>query len=203
MSVAIITGSVFSVMLFFLFLNGDSFAKLAASASVQTSQNLISDTSFEPFLIPAQANPGIPVRLKIPKLKVDAAIESVGITRDGAMGAPKLPRNAAWYNLGPRPGEIGTAAIAGHVNWYNGATAIFANLKKLKPGDKIIVQDDKGANVTFIVRKIHTYSSKENPSDVFISNDDKSHITLITCIGVWNKKTKEYSQRLVVFADRE
>lgn len=157
----------------------------------------------KPYSISEQTSAGLPVRLKIPKIKVDAAIEYVGLTAKGEMGTPKIPRNVAWYNLGPRPGEIGSAAIAGHVNWYNGAVSAFANLNKLKIGDRITIQDDKGANISFIVRKIHAFTSKEDPSEVFISNDGRSHLNLITCFGVWDKKAKQYSKRLVVFADKE
>lgn len=157
----------------------------------------------EPFFIPQQLNIELPVRLKIPSIKVNATIESVGVTSKGEMGTPKIPRNVAWYNLGPRPGEIGSAAIAGHVNWYNGAVSAFANLNKLKIGDRITIQDDKGAEVSFIVRKIHAYTSKEDPSEVFISKDGRAHLNLITCFGVWDKKAKQYSKRLVVFADKE
>ncbi len=147
---------------------------------------------------------GMPIRLKIPKIKVDALIENVGLTSKGEMRAPKLPRNTAWFNLGVRPGEIGSAVIAGHVDWYNGATAVFANLNKLKPGDKIMVQDDKGKIITFVVRKVRIYDLKDNASEVFVPPDnDLAHLNLITCIGVWDKKTKQYNKRLAVFAERE
>lgn len=157
----------------------------------------------ESVSMPKQVSVGLPIRLKIPKIKVDAAIEYVGLNSKGEMGIPKTPRNTAWYNLGPRPGEIGSAAIAGHVNWYTGAKAVFANLNKLKPGDKITVQDDKGATISFVVRKVRTYDLKESASEVFVSSDGKAHLNLITCVGVWNKRTKQYSKRLVVFADKE
>lgn len=158
--------------------------------------------SVEPVFVPKQADVGLPIRLKIPKIKVDAAIEYVGLNSKGEMGIPKLPRNTAWYNLGPRPGTIGSAAIAGHLNWYSGATGVFANLSKLRIGDKIMVRDDQGATSTFIVRKIRMYTSKEDASEVFVSNDGRSHLNLITCDGVWDKKAKQYSKRLVVFADK-
>jgi LPXTG-site transpeptidase (sortase) family protein len=154
-------------------------------------------------LLVGQLDPGLPIRLKIPKIKVDAAVEYVGVTPKGAMDIPKLPSNVAWFNLGSRPGEVGNAVIAGHVNWYNGAKSVFANLHKIKLGDKIFIKDDKGAEVSFIVRKVRIFGLEDDTSEVFISNDDKSHLNLITCIGVWNKKTKQYSQRLVVFAERE
>jgi LPXTG-site transpeptidase (sortase) family protein len=146
---------------------------------------------------------GFPTRLQIPSIKVDASIERVGVNSKGEMDIPKLPGNTAWFDLGARPGQIGTAAIAGHLNWYNGATGVFANLNKLNIGDEILVQDDKGQDISFVVKKIRTYNPNEDASDVFISNDNKAHLNLITCDGVWDKRTKQYSKRLVVFAEKE
>ena len=84
--------------------------------------------------------PGVPVRLKIPSIKVDAAVEHVGLTADGAMDVPKDYDNTAWYRLGPRPGEPGNAAIAGHVDSSKkNGRAVFWDLTKLKPGDEVFV----------------------------------------------------------------
>lgn len=147
--------------------------------------------------------PGLPVRLKIPGIHVDSAIEYVGLTPQGAVGIPKNPNNAAWYNLGPQPGDIGSAVITGHVNWYYGATGVFANLHKLKPGDKITVQDDKGSVFSFVVREIRDYAAAGDATDVFYANDEKAHLNLITCEGVWDRSAQQYTQRLVVFTDKE
>ena len=148
------------------------------------------------------ASPGLPVRLKIPGINVDSVIESVGLTPEGAMGVPKDPNNAAWYNLGPHPGDNGSAVMSGHVNWYYGAKGVFEKLSKLKPGDKIEVLDDKGAVISFVVRESRSFDAAADANDVFFSKDGKAHLNLITCEGVWNKLAKQYSKRLVVFADR-
>jgi LPXTG-site transpeptidase (sortase) family protein len=149
-------------------------------------------------------NPGIPVRLKIPKINVDANIESVGLTSKGAVGVPKGLYSVAWFNRGPRPGDIGNAVITGHYGiWKNGTATVFNNLSKLKKGDKLYVKDEKGVSTTFVVREIRTYDPKAVAFDVFTSNDEKSHLNIITCGGAWNKATKSYPKRLVVFTDRE
>ena len=57
---------------------------------------------------------GLPIRLKIPSIKVDAAIEYVGIAPDGNMDVPKGPDNVAWFEPGTRPGDVGSAVLAGH-----------------------------------------------------------------------------------------
>ncbi|HEX7586577.1 MAG TPA: class F sortase [Patescibacteria group bacterium] len=147
---------------------------------------------------------GLPVRLKIPAIEVDAAVEQVGLTPAGAMDTPKGPADVAWFNLGQRPGGSGTAVIAGHYGtWKNGSGSVFDNLHKLHVGDKIYMEDDKGATVTFAVREIRNYDPQADAAEVFSSNDEQSHLNLITCKGAWNKDAKSYSQRLVVFADKE
>ena len=143
------------------------------------------------------------MRLKIPSIRVDTAVEHAGLTTQGAMIAPKGPASTSWFDLGPRPGEIGSAVIAGHYGWKNGRRAVFDNLYKLKKGDKLSVEDEKGIITTFVVREIRKYDPKANASSVFSSSDGRAHLNLITCGGVWNKAKKSYSDRLVVFTDKE
>jgi LPXTG-site transpeptidase (sortase) family protein len=150
-----------------------------------------------------QINFGIPVKIKISRINVDTEIISVGININGEMEAPKGPAETAWYNLGQRPGEKGSAVINGHFGWLNGIPAVFDNLNKLKKGDKIYIQDENGAVVIFIVQESRIYDENENTKKVFYSNDSKSHLNLITCGGVWNEISQSYSGRLVVFSDKE
>lgn len=153
---------------------------------------------------PQKASIGLPVRLKIPKINVNAAVEYVGLTSQGDMGAPKGPDGVAWYKLGPRPGENGSAVMAGHYGrWKNGQGSVFDNLNKLIKGDNLYVIDKKGTTTTFVVRELRTYNPKGDHTDVFISKDGKAHLNIITCEGVWNEARKTYSNRLVVFADKE
>jgi LPXTG-site transpeptidase (sortase) family protein len=146
---------------------------------------------------------GLPLRIKIPAIGVDANIEHVGLTLQGAVDAPKGPSNGGWFDLGPRPGENGNAIIVGHYGWKNNMRAVFDDLHKLEKGDKIYVEDENGEIIIFAVREIRSFDPKADASDVFISNDDRPHLNLITCEGVWNKDDKSYSKRLVVFADKK
>lgn len=146
---------------------------------------------------------GFPLRLKIPAINVDAEIEYVGLDPDGSMGVPKGPAEVAWYSAGSRPGEIGSAIIAGHYGWKNNMPAVFDNLFKLRKGDKIYIEDDRGVIIPFVVNESILYDQNADVVDVFRSRDGRSHLNLITCEGVWDKVSKTYSRRLVVFADRE
>ncbi|MDO8594112.1 MAG: class F sortase [bacterium] len=145
----------------------------------------------------------LPVHLKIPAIGVDAALESVALTPEGEVGVPEDPAHAAWFNLGPRPGDIGNAIIDGHFGWKDGKPAVFDKLHTLKQGDKLFVEDEQGIVISFVVRELRPYAENQVSSDVFDSSDGKAHLVLITCEGVWNKIEKSYSGRLVVFADME
>lgn len=141
-------------------------------------------------------------RLKIPKIKVDAPVIYAGLTPAGEIAVPKGPVEVSWFNLGPKPGEIGSAIISGHYGWKDKIPAVFDNLSKLKKGDKVTFQDEKGVTTTFVVRATKIYSQNAKATEVFVSTDGKAHLNLITCGGVWDKKQKSYSTRLVVFTDK-
>lgn len=158
----------------------------------------------QPLDLHALTNTRLPLQLSIPKINVDAAVVAVGITKDGAMEAPSGGRNVGWYKFGVHPGDNGSAVIAGHYGpWKNGEGSVFDNLSKLKKGDKLYVEDEKGVTITFVVRELRIYGPKDDASDVFSSSDGKAHLNLITCGGVWNKIKKSYPDRLVVFTDKE
>lgn len=147
------------------------------------------------------AVPVLPVRLTIPEINVNAAIQYVGVTQAGAMEVPNNAVDVGWFKLGPRPGEKGSAVIAGHFDGKSGEAGVFINLYKLKKGDKLYIKNDKGISITFVVRESRTYDPGY-ADDVF-SASGSAHLNLITCDGVWDGAKKSYSKRLVVFSDKE
>ncbi|MFZ2149738.1 MAG: class F sortase [Minisyncoccia bacterium] len=149
------------------------------------------------FVPPPISN--FPVRIIIPNLKIDSVVKPVGLTKQKSMDVPKGPMETGWYSLGPRPGDIGSSVIAGHRGFRTGP-AVFDNLHKIKVGDEVHVEDDKGVNYVFVVREIRTYGAKENIPEVWNKNDI-AHLNLITCSGKWNPVTRTSDERLVVFTD--
>lgn len=147
-----------------------------------------------------KVSPGLPVRLIIPVINVNAGIQYVGVTSDGKMEVPSNEINVGWFNLGPRPGEKGSAVIDGHFNRENGEAGVFANLYKLKKGDKLYIKDDKGILITFTVMEKRIYDIAGDTGDIFNPNDN-AHLNLITCDGIWDGVKKNYTKRLVIFAE--
>jgi LPXTG-site transpeptidase (sortase) family protein len=150
--------------------------------------------------ISAAQEKNVPVRLTIPIIGVNAKIDQVGLTPSGAMDAPKGPDEAAWFALGPTPGNVGSAVIAGHYGWKNGKAAVFDKLNTLHKGDIITVESATGSSTSFVVRELRTYDARMDATDVFTSKDG-AHLNLITCIGTWDASEKSYSKRIVVFTD--
>ncbi len=153
--------------------------------------------------LPTAAPPsrlGAPVRVQIPAIGVDAAVEEVGLTPDGAMDVPKAYANTAWYTLGPRPGEPGNAVIAGHVDSQTGP-AVFWELRQLAPGDAIIVVGDDAVERTFVVTAVEVYPRTEAPLRRIFGPTPGAHLNLITCDGVFDQQRREYDKNLVVYAD--
>ena len=150
-----------------------------------------------------QVQTSLPARLKIPQINVDAAIEYEGLTPNGEMATTTNPSTVAWYKLGQRPGDVGSAVISGHFGWKNNIPAAFDHLTKLQPGDRIFIEDETGMKVTFVVRAVQLYSRNDDAKSVFSSSDGKSHLNLITCEGTWNSATHNYSNRFVVFSDKQ
>lgn len=176
-----------------------AFAVLSLLLLFLLNKKPISRNSVPQNPVVSNVAPGLPVRLTIPTINVNAAIEQVGIAPSGEMDVPASTVDVAWFKLGYRPGEKGSAVISGHVDGKNGEPAVFINLYKLKKGDTLYIEDDKGTSIAFVVRESRTY----NPGyaeEVFTVNDT-AHVNLVTCDGVWDGAKKSYSKRLVVFAD--
>jgi sortase A len=145
--------------------------------------------------------PGVPKSFSIPNIGVTAHIESVGLDSEKRMDVPENVQDVAWYDLGARPGAIGSAVIDGHLDTQTGAPAVFYYLKNLKDGDTIQITDQNGKTYTFRVTNVTTYPYDQLPLKDIFASADKPHLNLITCGGTWDKVKKNYSNRTVVYAE--
>lgn len=165
------------------------------------SQNAYNSGNEEAVASVQTKNPGVPVTLTIPKLAIEAEVESVGLDSDGDMDIPKNSDNVAWYNLGYKPGDQGNAVIAGHFDKVSGAPAVFYDLEKLGIGDTVITTDQEGGTMAFTVVRIATYPDEDFPLQEVFGPAQKPMLNLITCDGKWNNATKSYSHRTVVYTE--
>lgn len=142
-----------------------------------------------------------PVQLSIKSINIVAVINPVGLTSSGDMDIDENPTELAWYKLGPKPGEEGSAVIAGHYGWKDGVPSVFNDLNKLVKGDIVSTLGDDGKTKDFVVNHTSLYTPNQDATYIFKSDDGKAHLNLITCQGSWNNSAQTYTKRLVVFAD--
>jgi hypothetical protein len=151
---------------------------------------------------PLTPTPVIPERLVIPAIGINALIESVGVRSDGDLATP--PRNpwddVGWDNLGPRPGEQGSAVIDGHLDRPGGSPAIFWHLRDIQVGNDIQVINSSGQTLHFRVSRIAYYTPGQAPLQDIFGNLGGMYLNLITCAGDWIPAQHQTTLRLVVYA---
>ncbi len=147
----------------------------------------------------APRNVGLPMRVIIPSIGVDASVEQVGVTADGAMDTPADPWNTGWYAPGVKPGQTGNAAIAGHVDYHGIGPVVFWDLNKLAVGAEVLVVTDAGQTLRFTVRGSEYYTDDNAPLLDIFGPANTVDLNLITCGGTFDPVTRHYDQRLVVF----
>lgn len=176
-----------------------------STPSTPSTLGTTTSTSATTSTTAAGTETGLPVRLIIPTLNIDAGFQDTGLKPDGTMEVPSTIYVAGWFTGSVRPGEKGVAIVTGHVAQIRGGVVtkpgVFSNLYEIHMGDKLSIVDDKGKAINFVVREVRNYDPTADATDVFTSNDGGAHLNLITCEGTWNAAQVSYTQRLVVFTD--
>jgi LPXTG-site transpeptidase (sortase) family protein len=141
-------------------------------------------------------------RLLIPKIHVDASIVVKGIGADGTMQTPDNGYDVAWYGFTARPGVVGNAVFAGHVDYYKIGPAVFWDLGKLQADDEVDVRLADGSTYRYAVVGKAVFAADAVPVDQVVGRTPDESITLITCTGTFDRVSREYDQRLVVRGKR-
>jgi len=140
-----------------------------------------------------------PTALEIPAIGVKTSLVQLGLTSAGTLQVPSSTAVAGWYTASPRPGAIGAAVIAGHVDSYLGP-GVFFRLRDLKPGNLIYVRRHHGSLAVFRVTAVRTFLKKKFPAaDVYGPVPD-AQLRLITCGGTFDPSTGHYLSNVIVFA---
>ncbi|MFF7311351.1 class F sortase [Streptomyces sp. NPDC008137] len=142
-----------------------------------------------------------PLRLLIPKIAVDAPFTALAIDRSGQLAPPPPDETnlVGWYAKGHSPGETGTAIIAGHVDTAT-SLAVFARLSELRKGDRFHVTRADGRRATFVVDGAESFEKDEFPDERVYGDTRDAQVRLITCSGTYDRKARDYTENLVVFA---
>ena len=154
------------------------------------------------FMVPP-ARAGLPSRIAIPTIGLNAAVERAGLLPDNSPGTPQDYANTAWFEGSARPGEVGNAVINGHVDSTRGP-AVFFNLPKLKVGDYVYVTGDDSVERTFVVRGVERYGPYDAPLErIFGNRTDGTFLNLITCDNAtaFDRRTASYTGYVTVYTE--
>jgi LPXTG-site transpeptidase (sortase) family protein len=192
---------------FVLALSACGTTALSATLSPTPEPTLQKPTKPTPVPSPTIATPiptpsvSTPTRLLIPSIGVDASVENIGVLPNGDLATPTQSpwEDVGWYHLGPRPGENGSAVIAGHLDRPGGAPAVFWNLRYMQPGDIVTVVPGSGASLRFRVTQVAAYPPTQAPLQQIFGNPGGKYLNLITCAGDWIPSQHQTTLRLVVY----
>jgi sortase (surface protein transpeptidase) len=141
-----------------------------------------------------------PLRVRIPRLGVNAVLEQLDLNPDGTIGVPTVPAEAGWYRWSAQPGDPGPAVILGHVDAPDVGAAVFYRLGDLHDGDRISVERADGTLARFLVTAVAEFAKAGFPTSAVYGPTTRPALRLITC-GDWDPATHSYLGNTVVFAD--
>jgi hypothetical protein len=139
-----------------------------------------------------------PVFLVVPAIGVRTKLIRLGTTSAGTLQVPTTTSVAGWYTASARPGAIGPAVIAGHVDSADGV-GIFFRLRLLRPGDKIFVRRAGGSIAQFVITAVRQYAKTKFPTTAVYGPVPYAAIRLITCGGVFDHATGSYLSNIVAY----
>jgi len=140
-----------------------------------------------------------PVRVRIPAIGVRSTLARLGRASDGTVEVPKRWEQAGWYSGGFRPGQPGPAVLLGHVDSRNGP-AVFFDLRRLRPGDTVLVDRADKSTARFRVTQVERYSKTRFPSDLVYFPTLEPSLRLVTCGGSFDPASGHYRDNVIVLA---
>lgn len=142
-----------------------------------------------------------PKFITMPTINTEGFIQNVGVDQNKQIAVPSNIHVAGWFNQTVLPGEKGLSIIDGHVTGRvnNG---IFKDLSNLNDGDNFTIELGNGSKKEFkTVKKVDTLV-KDSASVLFSQEPAiERQVNLITCSGVFDRKSQSYPNRLIVIAE--
>jgi hypothetical protein len=158
---------------------------------------------------------GVPARLVIPNLGVNAAFERIGLDQSAPadasgnrpLGNPVDRRDAGWYEHGPQPGSgRGTVLINGHT--YRNGSAIFKEdfPEQVREGQRIDIIQANGSTCSYRIDRIWREVDSKHDYPRIVTGEGLYDFTgperlfLATCGGRWSDQIQNYLDINIVVA---
>ena len=198
--------ALFAAALLFAAAVGAALVTRLLGDSLSAGQGDVPAVTLSPIATPIPRSDAPIERLIIEEIGVDAAVEVRYVQADGLFPNPSGPEPVAWYDLSDyhpdhvsRPGFGANAVFGGHVDYIDYGPAVFWDLDKLEPGDRVKVKLADGMVYAYSVVWNERSPQSDIPWDRWLANDGMDMVTLLTCAGSWDGA--EYSDRRAVRAE--
>jgi sortase (surface protein transpeptidase) len=130
---------------------------------------------------------------------VQTSLIHLGLTASGTLQVPPSTAVAGWYTGSPRPGAVGSAVIAGHIDSRAGP-GVFFRLSQLQPGDRVYVRRADGTLAVFRVTVVRQFPKDGFPTSAVYGPTPDPEVRLITCGGTFDPQLGSYLSNTVVYA---
>jgi hypothetical protein len=141
-----------------------------------------------------------PDRIAIPTIGVDAQVVAVGLEDDGTMEIPVDVATIGWFEPGVRPGQPGTAVLAGHVDSRTQGRGAFFDLRDLDVEDVVVTTGEDGQPQEWRVVARTRFLKDELPTADLFTREGDPRLVLITCGGAFDATARSYTDNIVVYA---
>ena len=139
--------------------------------------------------------------MRIPGTRVDMRIVPAGVARNGQMALPSKPTVAGWYRFGPDARAArGSIVVAAHVDSLEHGLGPFVALRDLRRNAVIRLTDAKGRTTVYRVDSVRHVRKAALSHQAVFDRSGPRRLTLVTCGGSFDTRTRTYSDNVVVIA---
>jgi len=155
--------------------------------------------------IPVQPRAAIapiaPTSVVIDKLGVTAPVDAVGVYEDGSVEIPEDVSRVGWYRFGADPAQgQGSTVIVGHRDGFDQGAGAFYSISGLDVGDAVDVELADGSTREYSVVAREVIAKEILPTSDLFAEDGPERLTLISCIGYFDRGGDGYRENVVVTA---
>jgi sortase A len=143
-----------------------------------------------------------PRRIVLPSIGAEGFVQRVGVDQHGAIAVPGNVHMAGWFVGNDTPGSKGLGIIDGHVQGRY-QTGVFKKLGQLKPGDNFELEYGDKSRKQFSVVSVTSYPVESVNEPLFKKLPSiEAQLNLITCGGIYDKRSGQYQERVLVVSKR-
>jgi Sortase domain len=141
-----------------------------------------------------------PVRVTIEGTGIAGPVVPTGIDgRTGEFAVPPDAGRVGWYEYGPRPGERGSAVLAGHLDWKH-RPGVFLRLTKVRRGAIVAVTFSDRSVRRFTITDVRLVPKPQLPTATVFARTGPPAVRLITCGGEFDRSSHHYKSNVLVMA---